>query len=160
MDPELLIAVVMRWLHVVSAVVGVGGSVMMRLVILPALDRLPNGDEVLKAIRPTFKRIIHSAIGTLLLTGLYNYVVVAMPKIKALKEAYPQLAVYHRVMGLKIFLSLALFVIAFMLLKPVPAVHEKRKSWLSVNVVLGLLIMLLAAYLRRVWPVPAAPGGF
>lgn len=154
MGPEFLIAVVMRWLHVASAVVGVGGTLMMRFVILPALDRLPNGDEVLKAIRPAFKAVIHSAIGTLLLTGLYNYVVVAMPKVKMLKEHYPAMSAYHPVMGLKILLSLALFVIATLLLKPVPALHENRKSWLSVNVVLGLVILLLAAYLRRIWPVP------
>jgi uncharacterized membrane protein len=143
---DFWVNVAMRWVHVASAVVAVGGTVMMRFVILPALERLPNGPEVLTAIRPAFKRIIHSAIGLLLLTGLYNYVIVAIPKVKE-----QGIEGYHSVMGIKILLSLVLFGIAFALLKPVPAVHENRKTWLSVNVVLGFLILLLAAYLRRLW---------
>src|SRR5947209_6311706 len=134
----------MRWLHVAAAVVGVGGTVMLRLVLLPALDRLPNGAEVLGAIRRPFKGLIHGAIGLLLLTGFYNYLVVAMPKVHALKDAALErgipnpMAAYNGVMGVKIILSLVLFGIAFALLKPIPAMHENRKSWLSVNVVLGL----------------------
>src|SRR5947208_641835 len=132
----------MRWLHVAAAVAGVGGTVMMRLVLLPVLDRLPNGADVLGAIRRPFKGLIHGAIGLLLVTGLYNYVVVAMPKVHAFREAAGQgapnpMAHYNSVMGVKILLSLVLFGIAFALLKPVPALHENRKTWLSVNVVLG-----------------------
>jgi len=152
MDPIFVVNLLMRWLHVAAAVVGVGGTVMMRFVVLPALERLPNGDEVLQAIRPAFKRIIHSALGTLLLTGFYNYMAVAIPKVRAAKEqGLDQFSAYHPVMGLKILLSFVLFAIAIMLLKPVPSLHENRKTWLSVNVVLGLVIMLLAAYLRRLW---------
>jgi uncharacterized membrane protein len=154
MDALFFVNVLMRWLHVAAAVVGVGGTVMMRFVLLPILYRLPNGPEVLQAVRPTFKRLIHSAIGLLLLTGLYNYGMVSIPKIRGLKETDPSALVvsaYHPVMGIKILLSLALFAIAFMLLKPVPSIHENRKTWLSVNVVLGMLILLLAAFLRRLW---------
>ena len=152
MDVNEVVAVFTRWLHVASAVVGIGGTVMMRFVVLPALERLPNGGDVLQAIRPAFKRVIHSAIGLLLLTGFYNYLAVAIPAVRAAREAGNEaLQRYHMVMGTKILLSLALFVIAILLLKPVPSFHENRKSWLSVNVVLGLLILLLGAYLRRLW---------
>jgi putative copper export protein len=154
MDATFWFNVLMRWLHVGAAVVGVGGTLMMRLVVLPALERLPNGGEVLQAIRPAFKRLIHSAIGLLLLTGFYNYIAVAIPKVRAFREAVPNpMAGYHAVMGGKILLSLVLFGIALALLAPVPSFHENRKSWLSVNVVLGLAILALGAYLRRLWPV-------
>ena len=157
MDANFLLAWVMRWLHVVGAVVAVGATVLMRFGVLPALATLPNGEEILDAIRKPYKRLIHSAIGILLLTGLYNYIVVAIPKVRALREI-PQYAgsisSYHSIMGAKILLSLALFGIAMALLAPVPSMHAQRKTWLSVNVVLGLLILLLAAYLRRIWPVP------
>jgi hypothetical protein len=152
MDPQFLFNVLMRWIHVASAVAGVGGTIIMRFVLLPVLASLPNGGEVLDRIRPPFKRVIHSAIGLLFLSGLYNYGVVAIPAVRAAKAAGRlDAAAYHGVMGIKILLSLVLFGIAFALLKPVPAVHENRKTWLSVNVVLGLVIMLLAAYLRRLW---------
>jgi uncharacterized membrane protein len=152
-DGTFWLNLVMRWLHVTAAVAGVGGTLMMRFVILPALSTLPNGGEILDRIRPLFKKLIHSAMGILLLTGFYNYLAVAAPKVKALKEqGIETLAAYHPVMGVKIILSLVLFTIAIMLLMPVPAMHEKRKTWLTVNAVLGLTILLLAAFLRRLWP--------
>lgn len=150
-DPIFWFNVLMRWLHVASAVAGVGGTLMMRFVVLPALDRLPSGQEILTGIHPFFKRLIHTSLGLLLLTGFYNYWV-AIEKIRGLKEqglAYPHL--YHPVMGVKIILALVLFGIASMLLVPGSKLAENRKQWLSVNVVLGLVIMLLAAYLRRAW---------
>ena len=153
MDPLFLFNTLMRWLHVASAVAGVGVTIAMRFVVLPSLAGLPNGEEILGTLRPRVKRLIHSALGLLFLTGFYNYLVVAIPAVRDRKgdpgmEAF---AAYHPVMGVKILLSLALFAIATLLLKPVPSFHENRKTWLSVNVVLGLLIMLLAAFLRRLW---------
>lgn len=152
MDGEFWVNVVFRWLHVTAAVLGVGGTIMMRFVVLPALASREDGAEVLSAIRPAFKRLIHSAIGLLLVTGFYNYLIVAMPRVKqARAEGNTALAAYHGVMGVKILLALALFGIGFALLKPVPSFHENRKTWLSVNAVLGLIILLLAAFLRKLW---------
>ena len=153
MDGMFFFNVLMRWLHVVAAVAGVGGTLMLRFVLLPVLEQLPNGAETLAKVRPGFKRLIHSSLGILILTGFYNYLALVIPKVRLLRESgADQLAAYHPVMGVKIILSLALFAIATMLLMPVPAMHEKRKSWLTVNAVLGLTIMLLAAFLRRLWP--------
>jgi hypothetical protein len=158
MESPEIVNILFRWLHVAAAVTAIGGTIAMRFVILPVLGQLANGGEVLDQLRKPFKRLIHSAIGVLLLTGLYNYVIVAIPKVRALKEAgVEQMARYHMVMGTKILLALALFTIAILLLKPVPSLHENRKTWLSVNVVLGLLILLFSAYLRRLWP--ALPPG-
>ena len=152
MDGTFWLNIVMRWLHVAAAVAGVGGTLMMRFVILPALSNLPNGGEVLDRIRPLFKKLVHSAMGILLLTGFYNYLVVAAPKVKNMtEEGIALFSAYHPVMGVKIILSLVLFTIAIMLLMPVPSMHEKRKTWLTVNAVLGLAILLLAAFLRRMW---------
>lgn len=152
MDATFWFNLLMRWAHVVAAVAGVGATLMMRFVVLPALAGRADGDAILQAIRPGVKRLIHSALGVLILTGFYNYLVVAIPRVREARDrGMEQFAAYHPVMGTKILLSLVLFGIAIALLKPVPAVHENRKTWLSVNVVLGLVIMLLAAFLRRLW---------
>src|SRR3569833_2588592 len=93
--------VLMRWLHVAAAVAGVGGTIAMRFVVLPALERASNGAEVLNAIRPGFKKLIHSALGLLLLTGFYNYLVVAAKSLHKLQDAGISLPQYHAVMGIK-----------------------------------------------------------
>ena len=86
-------------------------------------------------------------LGLLLLTGLYNYIWVSRPALAGQSEEVRH--AYQGVMHLKILLSLALFVISFMLLAPVRAMQEKRRLWLGVNVALGLIILVLAAMLRR-----------
>jgi putative copper export protein len=145
----------MRWLHVAAAVAGVGGALLMRLVLLPTLERTPSGDEALRAIRPRFKRLMHTAIGLLLVTGTYNYIAVAIPRVRAFTGQDPNpMTPYHPVMGAKILLSLALFAIGLWLLAPTPPALPRLKTWLTVNVALGLTILLLAAYLRRLWPAP------
>lgn len=156
MDGAFWFNVAMRWLHVTAAVAGVGATLFVRLALLPALRRLPDGEAVLEHLRPGLKRLIHAALGTALVTGFYNYIAVATPKAQAVREAAGEsaarLAAYHPVMGVKMILSLALLGIAAALLAPVPAFHAKRERWLTVNTIIGLLILLLAAFLRRLWP--------
>jgi hypothetical protein len=99
------------------------------------------------------------AVGATVLMRFGVLPALATLQVRALKEIpqYAQaISSYHSIMGAKILLSLALFGIAMALLAPVPSMHAQRKTWLSVNVVLGLLILLLGAYLRRIWPVPTA----
>ena len=147
--------ILVRWTHIAAAIMGVGGTLLIRFVVLPVLATLPNGEEVRQAIHRPFKRLIHTAIGLLLLTGLYNYLTVTGPRATQLKEAgEAAFRAYHPVMGVKILLSLAMFTIALLLLKPVPAMDANRKTWLSVNVVLGLLVLALAVYLRFLWGWP------
>ncbi|MBM3459505.1 MAG: hypothetical protein FJX77_13370 [Armatimonadetes bacterium] len=140
--------VAMRWLHVGAAVVGIGATFVLRCVLIPALAGRPEGDELLGRVRSVLKRWIHGAIGVLLLTGFYNYLVVASPRAA---EAGEKLKPYHPIMGTKILLSLALFGIAILLLVPVPSFHARRKMWLTVNLVLAGLILFLGAFLRRLW---------
>jgi putative copper export protein len=139
--------VITRWLHVAAAVLGVGGLLFMLLVATPALQGLPNAAEVADALRRRFKIVAHTAIGLLLLTGFYNYLIVAAPKV----ETTTFRAQYHMLMGTKILLSLVLFTISILLLRPTPAMQANRRQWLTANALLGLLILLLAAYLRRLW---------
>jgi len=152
MDPLFWFNTLMRSLHVASAVIGLGGAVAIRFAVLPALERLPNAAEAVEALQRPYKRLMHSAIGLQLVTGFYNYLVVALPNVRALRVAGQPLPGYDAVMGVKILLGLAFFAITLLLLKPVPSFQEKRNTWLSLSIAMGLVIVLLGAYLRRIWP--------
>jgi putative copper export protein len=145
-DPTFWVNVVSRWLHVTAAVVGVGGIFFLLVAVLPALR---SGDHAAAAdaIRQRYKPWAHGAIGLLLLTGFYNYLWVAVPKLRA--ETFR--GAYHGAMGVKIILAFAIFAIAILLLKPVPSFHENRRMWLTVNALLALVVLLIGAYLRRLW---------
>jgi hypothetical protein len=157
MDATFWLNVLMRWLHVTSAVAAVGSLLIMRFAVVPALTGRADAAEVYAAIQAGWKKVLHSALGMALLTGFYNYGVVAVGAIKRIKETHTDLGVlsaYHPVMGMKMLLSFALFGMAMALLKPSDTLPENRKGPFTVNLVLGLVILLLAAFLRRLWPVP------
>jgi uncharacterized membrane protein len=157
MDATFWLNVFMRWLHVTSAVATVGGLLAMRFAVVPALSGRADGAELYGVIQRGFKKLLHSALGTALLTGFYNYGVVSAGALRKIRETHPDLGLlssYNAVMGIKMLLSFALFGMAIALLKPSDALPEARKPALTTNVIVGLLIVALAAYLRRLWPLP------
>src|SRR5262245_22371772 len=102
-SPMPWVNLISRWLHVTAAVVGLGGIFFLLLVMLPALRGVPDPGPVAEAVRKQFKVIAHTAIGLLLLTGFYNYLIVAAPKVEAAGIGKQ----YHPVIGTKILLALA-----------------------------------------------------
>jgi uncharacterized membrane protein len=140
-----------RWLHVTSAVIGVGALIFLRLVLYPALAAQdPSARQAVMAqVLPRVKTVLHSAIGLLLLTGAYNFLVV-IPKVRTL--ASPSL--YHSIAGTKILLALVLFGTISAMLSSSPAsanMQERRGRWVTFNLVLALVILLFSATLRRLW---------
>jgi putative copper export protein len=136
-----------RWVHVVSAVVAVGGLVFLAGALLPGA--VP-GSSMLGGALQRFKRLFHMAMGLLLLTGIYNLVVV-VPKANALGAMK---STYHSVLGTKILLALCVFAAAFMWQAEAGrdlSAALTRKRTLLVTLVLAGLVLLLSAVLRRVW---------
>ena len=141
--------IVSQWLHVVAAVVAVGGVACIRFVVIPSAEALDDASKqtFMEGVHTRFRRIVGISIGLLLITGLYNVGVVAMAgHLTEHGYLYP-------IIG-KIVLALVVFKIAFMLMMPGPAfagVKAKRKGWLMVNFILGAIVILIASYLRRLY---------
>ena len=139
--------VFIQWLHVAAAAFAVGGVACIRLVVIPSLEALDESarNSAMEGIHARFRQIVGISMALLLITGLYNVgVVAAEGHLTTPAYLYPVIA--------KIVLALVVFKIAFMLIVPGPAfsgVKAKRKTWLMVNLILGLIVILIAAYLRR-----------
>jgi uncharacterized membrane protein len=139
--------VLMQWIHVSSAAVAVGGIFTLRFVGCPAmknsLDDLGRS-TLLQAFTARFKRVVHSSIALLLLSGGW-----------LLWRAWPlarQSAVYRHAIELKVLLALAVFFLAIMLTvtRPQPNFFQRnRDKWLAINFLLALIVIALAAFLRR-----------
>jgi uncharacterized membrane protein len=167
MDSQFWLNVLVRWIHVTSAVVGVGGAAFLLWVLRPAANAV--GTEaarpVLEIVHRRFRWLVHTAMGLLLLTGAYNLFLV-IPRARALGSLK---SVYHGVLGTKILLALALFGIAGALLSSAADIARPlsgRARGLIASVGLALLILLLSATLRRLWdldprlqaPAPGQPA--
>ena len=65
----------MRWLHILSAVTILGGFIYARYVVAPALAAYPIGEASAISNRTVnqFRPVLYTAIVTILVSGLYNY---------------------------------------------------------------------------------------
>lgn len=146
MDALLPLDVLSRWLHVGTAIVLVGGSVFMRFLLMPSATVLPdaNHQSLREGVLARWKRFVHLGVALLLLTGLYNYVV----KIVRTDDLAPA---YHMLMGIKILLALAVFVLAIGLVGRSPAfesLRQNRPAWLLVTILLAAVVVAIGGYLK------------
>jgi uncharacterized membrane protein len=125
----------------------VGGVACIRFVVIPSIELLDESARAtfMESVHSRFRQIIWISMALLMVTGIYNVMIAA---------AAGQFAVpgYLHLVITKIVLALIVFKIAFMLIIPGPAfsgIKAKRKTWLLVNFILGMVVILIAAYLRR-----------
>ena len=130
-----LVNVLLRFVHVAGAAVAVGA------VAATTARGLPPAAFV------GLRRLFHIGAGLALASGFYNYLVVAIPALQDTGFS----GGYHPLMGMKILLAAA-FVVAGTIgfrraeSNPIPA-----RAVLLMTLFLGLAILMLGAYLRRLW---------
>ena len=140
------IALSSRWLHIIGALVLLGGVLFSRLVVLPAIDTLAEDEQSRwhDLLRSKWAKWVGISTGVMLLTGFYNYLAVTAPKHKGD-------GLYHGLMGAKMLAAVALFFFAAALAGKSPkleAIRRKRKLWLTVTAVLGIAATMIAGYLK------------
>jgi uncharacterized membrane protein len=140
MDPVLgaVLAVLMRWVHIVSVITLLGGMIYARYVLAPALSGLPEPQksDMLARSAEGFRSLILLTIFTILISGIYN--LLTKPNIPA---------GYHIWFGIKMLFVLHIFAVAFLLGRS--SVPEERRNRLMAGVVIsGVLVTVLSAWLR------------
>ena len=144
-----MMLLILRWIHLASAIVAVGGAVFMRFALLPAAKATLTDDvheRLREAVRARWAKFVHASIALLLITGSINFAILALPpKIKALP--------YHPIFGVKLLAAFAVFFIASALMSHGPGfanIRAKRAKWLGILLTLGGLIVLLSGILNQV----------
>ena len=129
--------VIMRWLHISSVVVLVGGVLYARLVIAPALATLPpqEQDALGDTMAARYRSLLYLAVLFLLGTGVYNMVM-----------NLGRGPLYQSLLGIKILLVLHVFAVGFLIVKPK---NPKRTRQMTGIVISGLVIVAISAVLRQ-----------
>jgi hypothetical protein len=140
MDPTLgvVLGVLMRWLHIASAITIVGGFIYARFSVAPALATLPPVDGAAFSNRVVgfFRPLLYTALAAVLISGLYNYLT---------KPFYPPH--YHAVIGVKFLFVLHVFAASVMY--TIPGSNDSKRTFrLTWLVISGLVIVAISAYLR------------
>lgn len=134
-----------RILHVLTAIVLLGGSTFMLLVLLPELKSKEESvrNPLISSLRNRWKLLVHPGILLFLVTGFYNYIR-AMPTHKGD-------GLYHALIGTKIILALGVFFLASALVGKsavFAGIRQNSSKWLSLLCLLGLLIVAISGFIK------------
>lgn len=129
--------VLMRWLHITSVVVLIGGVLYARLVVAPAVASLGAGEQEAlgDAMAARFRSLLYLAVLFLLASGIYN-----------LFLNLGRGPVYQSLLGIKMLLALHVFAVGFLIVKPK---NPKRTRQLTGIMISGVIIIVISAVLRQ-----------
>jgi len=130
--------VIMRWLHITSVVVLIGGCLYGALGIASARALAPEAAETLfEKVAHSVRPLVWTAMALLLISGAYN--VLTAPGHQ------PR---YLVLLGVKLLLVMHVFAAGLLALRPN---NPRRARQLTGAFMSGLLIILISAYLRRIF---------
>lgn len=134
----------MRWTHITCVVLAIGGIAYARLIAFPALgvldaaDRVQVFSEMIRRYRP----LVYATLAGILVSGVYN-----------LLSRRGHTPYYHMWFGIKMLLAAHIFAAAILLVREPkgPAAESRRMRQATGIIISGLLVILISAYLRRIF---------
>lgn len=129
--------VFMRWLHITSVVVLIGGVLYARFVLAPVLQSLAAQEQntLGDALAARYRSLLFLVILLLTATGLYNMIL-----------NINRGTLYQSLLGIKILLVLHVFAVGILIVKPT---NPKRVRQMTGLVISGLVIIAISALLRQ-----------
>ena len=143
MDIPQLIALLSRWLHIIPAMILVGGTLFLRFSLVPAAIETNPSSELREAVRKRWARMVMLSILLLLLSGLYN------AAQKAIN--YELSMVYNVMLLLKIILGLAVFYLLSVLSgrsDRAKRLREREPYWLNITSALMIVLVCIAGWMK------------
>ncbi len=105
-----LVNLLMRWAHIASAAVVVGGFLFARVVAVPTLDLNP---ALIEKLALRYRFLLYAAISGLIVSGLFN-----------LLTHVGHTPYYHAWFGIKVLLALHVFAASILAVQPGSAGKE------------------------------------
>ncbi|MGQ0669021.1 MAG: hypothetical protein ACT4PO_05025 [Actinomycetota bacterium] len=136
-----------QWLHLSAAGVAIGAALFQRIIMVPRLEEAgATPDQIARAIDGFYSLFPWIQLGIFVTTGFFNYLFWLAdtgyaPK-ESLRTPYVKLLIV-KVLLANVLLGLGI-VIGF-----VRSMQENPEPWLTALIVVGLVIVLISASLRR-----------
>lgn len=154
MDAVLLL---LRWAHILGAVLTVGGLFFARFALLPAVAETDEAtrDKLHEAIRRRWLPWVIGGITLLLVSGLTNFLLFnTATKGPAWSENgdWMRQNSYHLIFGVKFALALGVFYLASGLVGRgggTAWLRRDRGLWMSVTLGLAVAVIMLSGWLRN-----------
>ena len=134
--------VIVTAVHVLAAILAVGGVAFLRFVALPFAEGLPEAERqrFQQALRKNFVPILHGSFAVLLLTGIHHITRLALHRLP-----------FHGTLVAKIALALVIVFIGVALTLPsgFEGMKAKRKAWLLGNLCLAAIVVFLGVWVTH-----------
>ncbi len=153
------LGIVFRWLHLLSAITAVGGTIFLRMALVPSVAVLSQEQHqaLHEQVRSRWVKFVMAAIAFLIVSGLYNFIT----KVKSHTIVPDYNWLYQMLFGVKFILALIIFFLASALTGRSPAfakIRQNAKLWLSVNMALAIIVVCISGVLRFI-PVQLPTNG-
>ena len=145
-------AVASRWLHVGGAIVLLGGAVMLRYVVAPAAEALPDAEHQAfrQRLMAGWRKFVHPLVGVLFLSGCWNFWL----RLRTVSP-WNALAGFHALLGLYVlFIASALVGRSAGLAK----LRQDWKFWLQLNIAAAFVAVMLGGMCRFLPAKPSEPA--
>jgi uncharacterized membrane protein len=156
MTSNLLLPVLMRWIHILAAITAVGGTLFLRFVLLPAASRALSPEDHVR-LRETmigrWQRIVHACILAFVVSGFYNYLAIT----RFDHEGQP---FYHALFGIKFLMALCVFALAVILTSKRPwpeALRANMRFWGALLAGAAIGVVLISGVMKVMPKSPAEP---
>jgi uncharacterized membrane protein len=157
-DPLWPVLLGLRYMHILGAITMMGATIFMRFALVPAIGTISSDaqNQLHENLRKSWSRWVMLATLLLLVSGIANMGLAARQDFSGLATN----ATYNMLAGIKLLLALPIFFIAALLTGRTglaKRVQEKRKYWLNLCLLLGLVMVLMGGYMRFVQRTLKAP---
>ena len=142
---------ILRWMHITGAIMLVGSTIFMRCSYVPAkqFSNFEPQPEFAEWLRKTWSRMVMISSGQLLVSGLVAFVLL-MQRYDISKETFPG-NMYQMFFGIKFLIAFVVFFLSAAISGRsglAQKLRQREKTWLTVNMVLAITVVLLAGVLK------------
>jgi uncharacterized membrane protein len=134
--------IIVTTVHVISAILAVGGVAFFRFVALPYAESLPEDQkpDCMQALRTKFVPILHGSFAILILTGIHH-----ITRLIRTGVGIPGM------LTVKIVLALIIIFIGVALTMKTgfEGMKEKRKTFLTLNLILAVVVVFLGIWITH-----------
>jgi hypothetical protein len=156
-DPLFPLLLILRYMHILGAIMLMGGTIFMRCALAPIVAGLaPDAKATLhEQVRGRWARFVMIASGLLLVSGIANLGLASRYQFEPVFGLS-----YNMVVGIKFLLALPIFLIASFLAGRSAAAKKFQANgltWMNVNLTLALVMVLMGGALKFVQRQPKPP---
>jgi len=151
---DLVLPLISRWTHIISATALVGGLVFFRFVVIPVGESALSMDvykDVRTKLARRFQLISHLCLLLFLISGFYNYIAVTSPN-------HPDQPIYHMLFGIKFTFAMAAFVVVIMVTSKRARgerMRENGRFWFMIALAIALATTMLGGVMKILPPADA-----